>query len=128
MATYARSMGLFSLPARRRSSRSGGGAGYRVSSASARAETLEHFRQFQASRTGVEAYIEPATRVDPTTMVLVARTGEWTRRRVPDTRAARKLARELHLPVDVVQLTGYPARMREWTAKQRPGRPGPSLG
>lgn len=91
----------------------------------ARAQTLEHFQRFQASRPGVEAYIEPATRFDPTTLVLVARTGEWTRRRVPDAAAARSLARELGMPVYDVHLTGYPARMREWNAKQRTERAGP---
>jgi hypothetical protein len=89
------------------------------SPAEARAATAAHFRHFQATRVGVEAFIEPATRFDQTTMVLVARSGEWTRRRVPDPEAARALARELGLPVYDVQLTGYPARMREWSAAHR---------
>ena len=111
-------MGLFSRVVHRRGPGSSGGAAH----GEARAQTLAHFRQFQASRPGVEAYIEPATRLDPTTMVLIARTGEWTRRRVPDDAAARKLARELGMPVYDVQLTGYPARMREWNARQRAER------
>ncbi len=90
-----------------------------MAGAQARARTLAHFREFQATRPGVEAYIEPATRFDPTTVVLVARTGEWTRRRVPDPPAARALARELGMPVYDVQLTGYPSRMRQWNATQR---------
>ena len=89
---------------------------------SRRSEVLAHFREFERTRVGVEAYIEPATRLDPTTVVLIARTGEWTRRRVPDHTAARKLARELGMPVYDVQLTGYPARMREWNARQRAER------
>lgn len=109
-------MGLF----RRWGRRSGKGAAEpSVSPSQARAATLAHFRDFQATRPGVEAYIEPATRFDQTTMVLVARSGEWTRRRVPDSAAARDLARELGMPVYDVQLTGYPARMREWTSAQR---------
>jgi hypothetical protein len=88
-------------------------------SAQVRAETTEHFRRFVSSRVGVEAFLEPPTNVDPTTLVLVARTGEWTRRRVPDEKAARALARELAIPVYDVNLTGYPARMRQWTAQQR---------
>lgn len=87
-----------------------------------RAKTLAHFRDFAATRTGVEAYIEPATRFDQTTMVLVARTGEWTRRRVPDPGAARALARDVGIPVYDVQLTGYPSRMREWNTRQRERR------
>ncbi len=80
--------------------------------------TLEHLRRFVAAQAGVEAYIEPATHVTQTTVVLVALTGEWTRRRVPDERAARELARALEIPVYDVQLTGYPRRMREWNARQ----------
>ena len=85
----------------------------------ARRATLDHLAEFARTRVGVEAYIEPVTRVTPTTVVLVAVTGEWTRRRVPDARAAREIARTLAIPVYDVQLTGYPSRMREWNARQR---------
>ncbi len=64
-------------------------------------------------------YVEPRTSVTPTTAVLIATSGEWTRRRVSDPRAAGALARELGVPVYDVQQTGYPARMRAWTAEQR---------
>jgi hypothetical protein len=57
--------------------------------------------------------------VTPTTVVLVATSGEWTRRRVSDPNAGWKLARELGVPVYDVQQVGYPPRMREWTAQQR---------
>ena len=92
---------------------------HREAAAQAEQATLEHLRRFASERGGVEAYIEPHTRTTPTTLVLVALTGEWTRRRVPDARAARDIARELAIPVYDVQLTGYPRRMREWTARQR---------
>lgn len=117
--TYAGLMGLFSRLARRRGSTS---RTARPGQGVDRAATLAHFRDFQATRAGVEAYIEPATRTDPTTVILIARTGEWTRRRVPDVAAARTLARELGMPVYDVQLTGYPARMRDWNASQQPDR------
>ncbi len=94
----------------------------REGAAAAEQATREHLARFAAERAGVEAYIEPATRTTPTTMVLVALTGEWTRRRVPDERTAREIARGLAIPVYDVQLTGYPRRMREWNAKQRRGR------
>ena len=110
-------VGLFKR--RRRSAPATPGA---PSPSEARAQTLAHFRQFQATRPGVEAYVEPATRFDQTTMVLVARSGEWTRRRVPDPDEARELARELAMPVYDVTLTGYPARMREWSSAHRRGR------
>jgi hypothetical protein len=88
----------------------------RKASDEARRATLEHLRRFVSAQAGVEAYIEPATHVTQTTVVLVALTGEWTRRRVPDERTAREVARELGIPVYDVQLTGYPRRMREWSA------------
>ena len=84
-----------------------------------RVEITEHFKEFVATRAGVEAYIEPPTPNDPTTVVLVAKTGEWTRRRVPSEKAARELARELSIPIYEVNLTGYPSSMRRWSAAQR---------
>jgi hypothetical protein len=78
-----------------------------------------HLRNFVQTRIGVEMYVEPRTSVTPTTLVLVAATGEWTRRRIGSPQAAGELARELGVPVYDVQQTGYPGRMREWTSAQR---------
>lgn len=89
-----------------------------VSDATARA-ALDHLREFVTTRHGVEAYVEPATNVTQTTVVLVALTGEWTRRKVPDPQTARSIARDLGIPVYDVQLTGYPRRMREWNSRKR---------
>jgi len=52
-------------------------------------------------------------------MVVVAETGEWTRRRVPDEAAAHKVAKHLGIPGYDVNLSGYPSRMREWNERQR---------
>lgn len=93
----------------------------RPGSRQAKAETLAHLGEFARTRVGVEAYIEPVTNVTGTTVVLVAATGEWTRRRVPDAAAARTIAKDLAIPVYDVHLTGYPARMREWNSKARRG-------
>lgn len=78
-----------------------------------------HLAEFVRSRPGVEAYVEPPTTVTPPTVVLIADTGEWTRRRVPDPDIVRGLARDLNVPVYDVQLTGYPQRMRAWNARQK---------
>ena len=80
---------------------------------------LAHLSEFVATRRGVEMYVEPRTSVTPTTVVLIATSGEWTRRRVSDPKAAGQLARDLRVPVYDVQQTGYPRRMREWTSSQR---------
>lgn len=89
------------------------------SPAAARAATREHFARFIATRVGVEAYVEPPTNVTSHTMVLIANTGEWTRRRVPSAQEGWKLARELEIPVYDVNQVGYPHRMREWNSKKR---------
>ena len=68
---------------------------------------------------GVEAYIEPPTTVTEMTVVLVAADGEWTRRKVGGERGARRLGKELKIPVYDVDKTGYPQRMREYDNRRR---------
>jgi hypothetical protein len=91
----------------------------------AKRETLEHMQAFVATRVGVEAYIEPPNSQIQTTLLLVATTGEWTRRKVPDAATARSVAVSLGIPVYDVNFTGYPQRMRDWNAAQRSKGPGP---
>jgi hypothetical protein len=85
---------------------------------------LTHLEQFVASRRGVEGYVEPRTTVTETTIVLVAADGEWTRRRIDRPEVARRLSRELAIPVYDAQVTGYPQRMRDWSARQKNNRTG----
>lgn len=103
----------------RRREESGPPAGAGESGRSRRSEVLAHFREFERTRVGVEAYIEPATRVTSTTMVLIDFQGEWTRRAIPDPAAGIALAKDLGIPVYDINLTGYPQRMRDWNARQR---------
>lgn len=87
---------------------------------------LDHLAEFVATRAGVEAYLEPRTAVTETTMVLVAGSGEWTRRRVPGPDEARSFARKHALPLYDAALVGYPERMRAWTAQRKAqGQVGP---
>ena len=79
----------------------------------------DHLRAWTRAREGVEAFVEPRTVVTETTMLLVAKDGEWTRRRVGGPSAARKLARSMGIPIYDVQLLGYPQRMRDYDARQR---------
>lgn len=104
---------------RRGASGSGAQATGRTAARAARGEAEAHLAAFAQSRTGVEGYVEPRTNVTEQTLVLVAADGEWTRRRVPDARAAFALGRDLGIPVYDVAATGYPSRMREWTARKR---------
>jgi hypothetical protein len=115
------SMGIFS----RRRGRAGGGAPKGPSARESQHATVEHFRDFVATRVGVEAYVEPETRVTQTTLMLIATTGEWTRRKVPGAKEAYELARTLGIPVYDVHRTGYPQRMRDWNASRRVERRAP---
>ncbi len=103
-------------------SKRSGDADSGTTSKEARAETVTHLKDFIATHQECEAFIEPPTRVTQTTMVIVADTGEWTRRRVPDQETARKLAKQLGVPAFDVNLSGYPSRMREWNERQRKKR------
>ena len=93
----------------------GGGGGPRGASV----RDMAHLSAWARTRTGVEAYVEPRTMVTETTVVLVAKDGEWTRRRVSGPAGARKLGRQLRIPVYDAQLVGYPQRMRDYDARQR---------
>ena len=80
---------------------------------------VAHLEAFAASRSGVEGFVEPQTSTTATTLVLVAGDGEWTRRRIASPKAAFDLGRRLALPVYDVAATGYPSRMRAWTAARK---------
>jgi hypothetical protein len=88
-------------------------------------EVVRHLHDFVRTRRGVEAYVEPATTVTPPTVLLVASSGEWTRRRVLDPSLLRGLAEDLHVPVYDARLVGYPQRMRDWTSRIRREGPKP---
>ncbi|MFN2539786.1 MAG: oxidoreductase [Mycobacteriales bacterium] len=97
-------MGLFSRKPRTGTIRTGGD------------DDVAHLSAFAGSRGGVEGFVEPQTMTTSTTLVLVANDGEWTRRRVPSPKVAFDLGRKLAIPVYDVAATGYPQRMRDWTA------------
>ena len=80
---------------------------------------LAHLEQFVATRRGVEGFVEPRTAVTESTIVLVAADGEWTRRRIDGPDVARKFSKDLSIPVYDAQVTGYPQRMRDWSARQK---------
>jgi hypothetical protein len=112
-------MGLFDrLRGRRPAAASGDGRRSTLDRASGKAD-LAHLEQFVATRRGVEGYVEPRTAVTETTILLVAADGEWTRRRIEGPETARRLSRDLGVPVYDAQVTGYPQRMRDWSARQK---------
>lgn len=83
---------------------------------------IEHLSGFARSRRGVEGYIEPRTLITETTVVLVADSGEWTRRRVAGPGAAQEMGVQLGIPVYDVTKVGYPDRMRAWNRQRSTGR------
>ncbi len=85
------------------------------------AAVQRYAREWSGTRRGVEGYVEPATHVTTTTLVLVAHDGEWTRRAVGSPQAGFGVCRDLGLPVYDVNQVGYPSRMREWNRRQRRG-------
>ncbi|MFP5334316.1 MAG: hypothetical protein ACLGIV_03295 [Actinomycetes bacterium] len=105
-------MGLFSRFRRRPTT----GA---ASAPAARSAASKHLTDFARTRREVEAFVEPATTVTPTTLLLVAHDGEWTRRPVPDRDTAFSFARKLGLPVYDINLSGYPQRMRDYNARRK---------
>jgi hypothetical protein len=108
-------MGLFS----RRKRDQGAVAEESVTPREAREATIAHLSDFVTTRVGVEAYVEPPNAMNPTTVLLVATDGEWTRRRVPDAPTAHEVARSLGIPSYDVQRTGYPQRYRDWNTRQK---------
>ncbi len=85
----------------------------------AQSSAFEHLKEWAGTRRGVEGFVEPETSTTSTTLVLVATDGEWTRRRVPSPKAAFGFGQKQGIPVYDVAAVGYPARMREWTAKRK---------
>jgi hypothetical protein len=84
-----------------------------------RSAELDHLATWAESRRGVEGFVEPQTATTTTTLVLVAGDGEWTRRRVASPKAAFGFGAGAGIPVYDVAAVGYPARMREWTARRK---------
>lgn len=97
-------------------------AGAVVSDRSSSKADLQALQEFAASRTGVEAFIEPQTTVTSTTLLLVAGNGESMRRRVASADAARDFVRKkLHIPVYDANAVGIPQRKRDYDLKQAKG-------
>ncbi len=79
----------------------------------------KHLEDFVGSRVGVEGFLEPRTAVTEVTILLVAKDGEWTRRRVPSAQWAHGWANKLGVPTYDAAVVGYPQRMREWNRRQK---------
>ena len=77
-------------------------------------ETIAHLEQFITTRRGVEGFVEPPTVVSGVTLLLVARDGEWTRRRVPSAAWSHRFCNDHQTPSYDAAVVGIPQRMRDY--------------
>lgn len=84
------------------------------STAKASKVSTREIEEFIASRTGVEAFLEPRTAIYNTTLLLVAADGEYLRRPVRDREQAAKVCTDRDVPLYDAGKVGYPQRMRDF--------------
>jgi hypothetical protein len=80
-----------------------------------------HLAEWVNSRAGIEGFVEPRTAVTDITILLVAKDGEWTRRRVPSVEWAHQFANDHGIPSYDAAVVGYPERMREYNRRKKAG-------
>lgn len=102
----------------RRSKRSRTVSGAAVADRAASKVDREHLEQFIETHEGVEGFVEPQTTVTQTTLLLVAKDGEWTRRRVPSAPWAHEFANKIGVPTYDASVVGYPQRMRDFNHRE----------
>ena len=78
-----------------------------------------YLKEWVGTRNGIEGFVEPRTAVTDTTLLLVAKDGEWTRRRVPSAEWAHEFANKHAIPSYDAAVVGYPDRMREWNKRNK---------
>ena len=86
----------------------------------AASEDVRYLQEWITARSGIEGFIEPRTTVTDTTLLLVALTGEWTRRRVPSAEWAHDFCNRNAVPSYDAAVVGVPDRMREWNRTHKP--------
>jgi len=79
----------------------------------------KYLKDWIEARNGIEGFVEPRTAVSDTTLLLVAKDGEWTRRRVPSVDWAHTFANKNGIPSYDAAVVGYPDRMREWNRRNK---------
>lgn len=85
----------------------------------AESEDARYLKEWITTRSGIEGFVEPRTAVTDTTMLLVAITGEWTRRRVPSVEWAHDFCNRNAIPSYDAAVVGVPDRMREWNRRNK---------
>ncbi len=80
---------------------------------------LAHLDDFRTTKRGVEAWVEDATAMNRPSILLVASSGEWTRRSVPSVLWAHHYARRHDMPSYDAGVVAYPQRMRDHNRKRK---------
>lgn len=96
--------------------------GFRTGSTRVRASDsvdLEHLQTWVQTRPGIEGFVEPRTAVSDVTLLLVAKDGEWTRRRVPSVDWAHKFCNKHQIPSYDAAVVGIPQRMRDYNRRKK---------
>jgi hypothetical protein len=79
---------------------------------------LEELAGFAAEHKGVEGYVEPQTATNPTTLLLVDRSGDTRRAPVRAPRDAISFCERLGIPVYDARVVGYPKRIAEFESSR----------
>ena len=79
----------------------------------------EHLEDFIRTRSGVEGWVERATKFNKISLLLVAADGETTRREVPSDTFAQNLCAKHDIPCYDAGVVPYPQRMRDYGVKKR---------
>lgn len=88
-----------------------------------RGSDRRYLEEWASTRHGVEAFVEPRTNLNRASILLVAHDGEWTRRAVPNEKAAYEWAHSVAIPCYNASLVGYPRRMQQWRPVSDEERP-----
>jgi len=81
--------------------------------------TEQALNEFILTRPGVAAWVEEPTGFNKASFLLVAGSGEWLRRPIPDTDWGRSFAARAQLTCYTAGIDPYPQRMRNWDAAHR---------
>ncbi|MGH2736415.1 MAG: oxidoreductase [Actinomycetota bacterium] len=79
---------------------------------------LSRLEEWVAVHRGVEGYIEPQTSTNPTTLLLVDRSGDHLRGPVREPADAVAFCERVGIPVYDASVIGYPRRMRDFERHQ----------
>jgi hypothetical protein len=96
--------------------------GFRTGSTRVRASDgvdQDHLTSWVQARIGIEGFVEPRTAVSDVTLLLVAKDGEWTRRRVPSVEWAHKFCNKHQIPSYDAAVVGIPQRMRDYNRRKK---------